>query len=59
MRLSATQPSASIGALLIPGKLNKITILDLNLRTYGANLFKIEVKGPASDLPLFAGSSRP
>lgn len=46
VRLTAKQSNASIGSLLIPGKLNKITILDLKLRSHGANLFRIEVKGP-------------
>jgi hypothetical protein len=58
VRLSAAQPSAAIGSLLIPGKLNKITLLDLKLRSHGANLLKIEVKGPAAGQSLAAYSLR-
>jgi hypothetical protein len=55
VRLSAKQTSASIGSFLIPGKLNKITILALKLRSYGANLFRIEVKGPVLGSYMNAG----
>lgn len=52
VRFSGKRRSQAIGSLLLPGRLNRISIVKmiLNRRRFpaGANLFRIEVRSPAS-----------
>lgn len=59
VRLGGNQRSVAIGSLLIPGRLNRISVVDLRLRSLRENLFRIEVRSPSSFAAATASTSAP
>lgn len=61
VRLSGSQRSLPIGSLLLPGRLNRITlgkvIVDRRRYTPETNLFRIDVRSPSSFAPLGAAAA--